>query len=155
MTKKYGPKKDANHNIIVDVFNKMGVPFLDLSKAGFGIPDGVAGVKGQWRLVEIKNPKTGYGRRGLNPIQTKWLAQLGQGEIYVLRTVEEAICFCKGEFSECEIITSEQCAKKVIEEEIKSAQKETDALKAAKSDHGLTIHVVKSVDEALAVLGAK
>lgn len=94
-TMKYGAKKDANH---ADVFDEMRkhCPVYDLSVVGRGVPDGVAWAGGQWRLFDVKNPKTGYGRRGLNPIQKKWLEQWKGGPVYLIYTVEEARLFGQG-----------------------------------------------------------
>lgn len=104
MKKKYGVKKDGNHNDIVDVLTKLGVHFYDLSAVGCGVPDGLVWVKNTWQLIEIKNPKTAYGKRGMNPIQKKWIGQWKGGGVFVIRTVEEAIKFAKGEWNVLEII---------------------------------------------------
>lgn len=102
MTRKYGAKKDANHNEVASVFSAMAVPFYDLSSFGRGLPDGLAWVQNQWHLVEIKNPKTGYGRRGLNPIQTKWHSQARGGPIFIIKNVTDAENFAAGKFDEVE-----------------------------------------------------
>lgn len=107
MKKKYGAKKDANHNELVEILLKMGVPFYDLSAVGCGVPDGIAWVKNTWQFVEIKNPKTRYGMRGLNPIQRKWITQWRGGGVYILKTVDDAINFARGDFSSLEIIKGE------------------------------------------------
>jgi hypothetical protein len=101
---KYGAKKDQNHAAIVQVMQQCGVPVYDLSSAGRGIPDCIAWVKEQWRLVEIKNPKTGYGRRGLNPVQQKWIDQWRGGPIFVLKSVDDALAFVGGKFEAVEVI---------------------------------------------------
>lgn len=107
MKKKYGAKKDANHDEIVNILLKMGVPFYDLSASGYGVPDGIAWVKNSWQFVEIKNLKTAYGRRGLNPIQRKWITQWRGGGVYILKTVDDAINFAKGEFGSVQIVKGE------------------------------------------------
>lgn len=94
---KYGPKKDANHNeIIAEMRKYCGV--YDTSTAGHGVPDGVAWVANSWQLFDIKNPKTAYGRRGLNKVQKKWLEQWNGGPVYLIYTVEEAERFANGNF---------------------------------------------------------
>lgn len=94
---KYGAKKDANHNEIFQVLQKMCATY-DLSAAGNGVPDGIAWVDGAWHLFDVKNPKTGYGRRGMNAVQKKWLSQWPGGPIYLLYTVDDAVKFAKGDF---------------------------------------------------------
>lgn len=102
---RYGAKKDANHADIVDAMRKCGATVHDLSTMGGGVPDVIAWVKDQWRLVEVKNPKTGYGRRGLNKLQSKWLSQWRGGPVYVLKSVDDALKFVAGEFDQVTVIT--------------------------------------------------
>ena len=108
---KYGPKKDANHHLIIDVLRGNGVAIFDTSTLGRGMPDCVAWVRNAWHLVEIKNPESGYGRRGLNAIQKKWIAQWQGGPIYILRTIEEAEQFAKGNLDNIECVDSAACLK--------------------------------------------
>lgn len=94
---KYGAKKDANHRAIFDELSKHCKP-VDLSNVGCGLPDGLAYIADGWRLFEVKNPKTAYGRRGLNKRQTKWSEEWCGGPIFLVYTVEEAASFGRGEF---------------------------------------------------------
>lgn len=94
---KYGPKKDANHNEIFEELRKY-CPIYDISNAGCGVPDGLAWIGGAWHLFDVKNPNTGYGRRGLNPVQKKWIKQWRGGPVYLIYTKEEAARFCTGNF---------------------------------------------------------
>jgi len=94
---KYGPKKDANHNEVVAEMRKYCAVY-DMSTAGMGLPDGVAWINGAWHLFDIKNPKTGYGRRGLNKVQKKWLETWAGGPVYLIYTAEEAARFAQGQF---------------------------------------------------------
>lgn len=96
-TMKYGPKRDANHAELFAVLRKHCAVY-DVSTSGMGIPDGLAWVNGAWHLFDVKNPKTGYGKRGLNPIQKKWLSQAQGGPIYLLYTAEDAENFATGKF---------------------------------------------------------
>lgn len=96
-TMKYGPKKDANHNELMLVIRKHCAVY-DVSTSGMGIPDGLAWINGAWHLFDIKNPQTGYGKRGLNPTQKKWLSQDKGGPIYLLYTIEDAEKFATGNF---------------------------------------------------------
>lgn len=94
---KYGFKKDANHNEIFDVI-KMLTAVHDLSSAGCGVPDGLAWVCGGWQLFDVKNPKTGYGKRGLNDRQKKWAKDWRGGPVYLIYTTDEAQRFARGDF---------------------------------------------------------
>lgn len=102
---RYGARKDQNHKEIVDALKDCGSSVYDLSAMGMGVPDCVVWASNQWNLVEIKNPKNTYGRRGLNRNQQKWLSQWRGGPVYVLRSVAEAIQFAKGDFRAIEVVT--------------------------------------------------
>jgi hypothetical protein len=95
---KYGHKKDANHNEIVNCLLKLGIPFYDLSHIGAGVPDGIVWIKDRWQLIEIKNLKTSYGRRGLNKNQKEWISKYKSGVVYIIHNIEEAIELSKGKF---------------------------------------------------------
>lgn len=114
---KYGAKKDANHAEIINAMRQCGVPVYDTASLGNGFPDCVAWVSEQWRLVEIKNKKTGYGKRGLNPIQRKWAEQWKGGPIILIHTIEEALAFSSGDFSKLKIVQcgSAQEARALVE----------------------------------------
>lgn len=96
--KKYGNKKDHNHKIICEYLQKSGCFVRDLSSAGFGVPDLLVWNKSEWILVEIKNPKTSYGKRGLNPIQRKWAENWKGGKVYILSSIEEAELFVQRKY---------------------------------------------------------
>lgn len=96
--KKYGAKKDANHNEIFDAIAAF-TAVKDLSAAGCGVPDGLAWVNDGWQLFDVKNPKTAYGKRGLNERQKKWAEDWRGGPVYLIYSVDEAIKFARGELS--------------------------------------------------------
>ena len=96
--KKYGAKKDANHKEIF-AYIEIFAAVKDLSTAGFGVPDGIAWVGGGWHLFDVKNPNTGYGRRGLNPIQKKWADDWRGGPVYLIYNVQDAENFVKARFA--------------------------------------------------------
>lgn len=98
MTRKYGAKKDANHAEIVGAFKKLGAAILDLSTMGSGIPDLLVWCQAGWHLVDVKNPKTGYGRRGLNPIQKEWANNWKGGPVYLISTIDQAVDLVNGRF---------------------------------------------------------
>lgn len=95
--KKYGAKKDANHNEIFNILNKL-IPTKDLSAAGFGVPDGIGWVNNGWHLFDVKNPNSGYGRRGLNPRQKDWIDNWNGGHVYLLYNSDDAVNFANGDF---------------------------------------------------------
>jgi hypothetical protein len=90
-TMKYGAKKDANHNEVVDALQKAGAYVLDMSHVGRGFPDLIVGFRSKTILVEIKNPKTAYGRKGLNKNQIKWKEQWTGGTYAVVDSPEQAL----------------------------------------------------------------
>jgi hypothetical protein len=94
---KYGAKKDANHHEIFDELKKYCAVY-DLSTHGYGLPDGLAWINDAWHLFDVKNPKTSYGRKGLNNIQKKWLTQWKGGPVYLIYTTDEAKDFAHGNF---------------------------------------------------------
>jgi hypothetical protein len=96
-TMRYGAKKDANHAELLEEMRKH-CPAYDLSTTGHGVPDGIAWVNESWQFFDIKNPKTAYGRRGLNNVQKKWIGQWQGGPVYLLYTVDEARRFALGQF---------------------------------------------------------
>jgi hypothetical protein len=69
---KYGAKKDANHHVVVEALQKVGASVIDMSHVGKGFPDLIVGFQSKTILMEIKNPKTSYGKKGLNKNQLKW-----------------------------------------------------------------------------------
>ena len=90
-TMKYGAKKDANHNVIVDALKKHGASVIDMSHVGQGFPDLIVGFASKTFLVEIKNPKTSYGKKGLNKNQAKWKSLWTGGAYCVVDSEEAAI----------------------------------------------------------------
>lgn len=88
---KYGAKRDANHREIVEAFEKMGIDVLDLADQGGGCPDLVIGCFKKNHLVEIKNKKTSYGRRGLNKLQKEWASRWQGSPVHIVTSVDEAV----------------------------------------------------------------
>ena len=82
----YGQKKDANHNEIVDELQRLGAHVIDTSALGGGFPDLLVWVCELWHLVEIKNPSTAYGRRGLNLLQQDFAKDWQGGPVILLYT---------------------------------------------------------------------
>ena len=91
-TMSYGAKKDANHKEVIGALEAGGACVLDLSTLGYGAPDLFFWCGWAWHAAEIKNPKTSYGRRGLNKMQREWAERWkGAVEVLILRSGEEAI----------------------------------------------------------------
>ncbi len=95
-TALYGSKKDANHSEIVRAFEKLGASVLDLSALGCGVPDLLVWCCNGWHLVDVKNPKTGYGRRGLNPRQQRWALNWKGGPVYLIKSIEDVVALVNG-----------------------------------------------------------
>lgn len=90
-TMKYGAKKDANHHEVVDALKKAGAYVIDMSHVGGGFPDLIVGFQGKTILMEIKNLKTSYGKKGLNKNQLKWKEQWIGGAYCVANDPESAV----------------------------------------------------------------
>jgi hypothetical protein len=58
---------------------------------GAGAPDIIVGVNRRTYLVEIKNPSTGYGRKGLSARQAEWADLWRGGPVAVVTTLDEAM----------------------------------------------------------------
>ena len=95
---RYGAKKDANHKALFDLLGQH-IAVRDLSSLGCGCPDGIGWVNDGWQLFDVKNKKTGYGRRGLNKRQKEWAVDWRGGPVYLLYTEEDALAFSRGEFA--------------------------------------------------------
>lgn len=93
---RYGAKKDANHNSIQDALRSRGCCVYDVSSVGGGVPDCIVWANGLWHLVEIKNPNTPYGKRGLNEVQKGWIGRWQGGPVYIIRTLEDVENFVAG-----------------------------------------------------------
>lgn len=99
MARKYGAKKDANHVPIVDLLRKCGVPHIDVSGIGCGMPDLVVNIRDRFELWEIKNRKTSYGRKGLSKNQKAWADGWRGSPVYVIHDVDEALRFINGDLA--------------------------------------------------------
>lgn len=86
-----GGHKDKNHDQMVSVFEQMGCSVLETHTMGGGFPDLVLGLIGQTILVEVKNPETGYGRKGLSESQRKMSDAWRGSKVNVVSTEDEAI----------------------------------------------------------------
>jgi hypothetical protein len=79
---------DANHHEIVAALRGVGCSVMDLSPLGHGVPDLLVWNGRELRLLEVKNPKSTYGRNGLNKNQAKFASDWPVDVVY---SVDEAI----------------------------------------------------------------
>lgn len=93
-----GARKDANHQQIADGLGQIGCFVVDLSKLGGGVPDVLVWGAFGWQVLEIKNPATSYGRRGLSRLQKRWdqQARATGCRVHVVRSLDEAIAAVGG-----------------------------------------------------------
>jgi hypothetical protein len=83
-----GKKKDHNQGEIVELLEGMGALVLDLSDVGGGCPDLLVNWRRRNFFIEVKNPKTTYGRKGLNPLQLRM--QQSGWHVFIARSRDEA-----------------------------------------------------------------
>lgn len=82
--KRYAAKRDANEAAIIAALRDCGAAVIQLSDKG--LPDLLVGVAGRTILAETKQ------RRGkLTPAQQDFIANWNGGEIWVIRSVEDAL----------------------------------------------------------------
>jgi len=85
-------KTDNNQLAIVAELRQVGATVIDLSAVGIpGLQDLLVGFRRQTFLLEIKNPATRYGRRGLNANQRAALLVWNGAPPIVVRTADEAL----------------------------------------------------------------
>lgn len=96
---RHNARKDANHNELVKILEEGGVIVRDTSKLMRGFPDLLCWHMEAWHLVEIKNPNTSYGKKGLSKLQEQFATDWKGGPVFIMRTAEDANKFIMGEFS--------------------------------------------------------
>lgn len=89
MLRFYG-RTDKNQQEIMNALRNCGASVVDLSSVGRGCPDLLIGYAGKTILMEVKNPKNSYGRKGFNVNQTKWASEW-RGQLIIVRSVSEAL----------------------------------------------------------------
>ena len=83
--------KDHNHDAIVKRFQALGCSVIEMHATGIpGFPDLAVGAVGVTHLVEIKNPDTPYGRKGLNDNQTTFARDWRGEKVWVARSEDDA-----------------------------------------------------------------
>jgi hypothetical protein len=86
-----GGRLDGNHKQIVEALVKAGASVKSLADVGKGVPDLLVAFAGVNYLLEVKNPKTAYGRKGLNPLQVDWSASWQGAKPIVVHSPDEAL----------------------------------------------------------------
>jgi len=80
---------DRNQEPIVIALRAAGAAVASLANVGWGVPDLLVGFRGELFLLEVKNPLTSYGRKGLNVMQEKFKAR--GWPVTIVRSQEEAL----------------------------------------------------------------
>jgi hypothetical protein len=91
MPPSYKCRKDHNHQEIVDALTEAGASVMDASAIGKGFPDLIICIDGRVMLMEIKNPKTAYGRAGLSGTQKKFHEKYAGWPVSVVDSPEAAL----------------------------------------------------------------
>lgn len=84
------PRKDSNHQEIVDALELAGATILDMAGLGRGAPDLGVGLRGQNFFLEIKDSLKSPSRRRLTRDE-KVFHQTWRGQIDTVSTKEEAL----------------------------------------------------------------
>lgn len=83
--------KDHNHDAIVRRFRALGCSVIEMHATGIpGFPDLAVGTVGITHFVEIKNPDTPYGRKGLNDNQSAFARDWRGGMVWIARSEDDA-----------------------------------------------------------------
>lgn len=83
---RYAARVDANQADIVKAMRGLGASVYVLK-----LPvDLLVGINGRTALVEVKDPRTAYGRRGLNSNQQAFSASWCGGTVALVDSVEAA-----------------------------------------------------------------
>ena len=93
MKPRYVKIKDHNHDHLVSILIELGCKIIDMCGVGDKFPDLLVLCSEQLLIVEVKNLKTGYGKRGLNKGQrefaTWWHVQ--GGKVYVIHNTADCL----------------------------------------------------------------
>lgn len=83
-------RSDINQANIVKELRGLGASVELLSNVGKGVPDLLVGYEGMNILLEVKNVKTSYGKKGLNELQDDWHLKWN-GQVATVTTIDEAL----------------------------------------------------------------
>ena len=84
-------KIDANHVQIVSALRAAGATVQSLAECGRGVPDILAGYKGQTFLIEVKNGQLAPSARELTKAQIEWHVNWRGGACVVVNSPDEAL----------------------------------------------------------------
>ena len=88
---RFASKTDLAHAEIRDGLRQAGHEAWDCHKYGSGFPDLLVLAHGEFFLFEIKSK---YGT--LKPREQDFFARFGQGRVYIVKTLEDAIKWLDG-----------------------------------------------------------
>lgn len=92
MSRHYRPVQiDLNQSEIVGALKDVGASIIDTSGVGNGFPDLIVGFRGANYLLEVKNRKTNYGRKGLNKNQIAWAESWHGTPPIVVYSIDDAL----------------------------------------------------------------
>jgi hypothetical protein len=117
-------RKDNNHAEIVSAFRKLQCRVVDLSGHGAGVPDLLVGLHAMWHLVEIKNVKASYGRKGLSKSQRRFNEQAG-GDVVVVSHLDDVLALVTKWRKEA---TADELGKSAVVHKWRTAQDALDAI---------------------------
>lgn len=83
--------KDRNQGPIVETLRGVGAFVFDASGIGGGFPDLLVSFRQDVYLIEIKNPESWYGKKGMSDSQKRFCEQLRGFPIHVATTPDEAL----------------------------------------------------------------
>lgn len=81
--------KDDNHDTVALAFQRVGAAVIHTHMFGQGFPDMLVCFRGRVYMIEVKNPQSVYGRKGLNELQQR-LRNEGW-PLCVVRTEDDAM----------------------------------------------------------------
>lgn len=92
-------RTDANHSEIRSALRSIGCYVIDASNVGAGFPDLVAGWRGKWMLIEVKDGSKPPSKRKLTADQMVLHAEAERVgcEVHVVHSVDEAISAVQSE----------------------------------------------------------
>jgi hypothetical protein len=88
--------KDGNHNLMRDTFVLLGCSVVETHLPPEpGFPDLLVGCAGVNHLVEVKDPGSAYGRRGMTVSQTRFTQRWSGEKPALVGTVTEVLDLVK------------------------------------------------------------
>jgi len=83
--------RDRNQQQIVDALRAVGAFVYDAAHIGGGFPDLIVGFRGMVYLMEIKNPKSWYGKLGMSESQKKFRDAWHDAPISLVENANDAL----------------------------------------------------------------